>query len=89
MRLTQVNLYSLYHAGKHTHGKRDDSIRAAKSLQHPAAQPFEGFTDGAINVRAHKLSSPRQPEIHVVDSVLSLEGCRGVERGFRVHAKHV
>ncbi len=75
------------------HGNRRDSIKAAKSLQHPATQAPEvvQLSDSVINIPSQAPSSATHAGIDVVDSVLSLEGSSAAERvwGRRVSGKHM
>ncbi len=83
----------MHDAGKYTHGRRGDSIKAAKSLQRPLAQAPETLqlSDSVINIPSQTLPSGTHADIGVVDSVLSLEGSPAGERGWgrRVEGKHV
>ncbi len=83
----------MHDAGKNTHGRRGDSIKAAKSLQRPLAQAPDTLqlSDSVINIPSQTLPSGMHADIGVVDSVLSLEGSPAAERGWgrRVEGKHM
>ncbi|KAA6417714.1 MAG: hypothetical protein FRX49_12300 [Trebouxia sp. A1-2] len=78
---------------KNTHGRRGDSIKAAKSLQRPLAQAPETLqlSDNVTNIPSQTSPSGAHADIGVVDSVLSLEGSLAGERGWgrRVEGKHM
>ncbi|DBA92593.1 hypothetical protein WJX77_006764 [Trebouxia sp. C0004] len=78
---------------KYTHGRRGDSIKAAKSLQRPLAQAPETLqlSDSVINIPSQTSPSGTHADIGVVDSVLSLEGSPAGARGWgrRVEGKHM
>ncbi len=83
----------MHDAGKYTHGRRVDSIKAAKSLQHPLAQAPETLqlSDSVISISSQTSPSGTHATIGVVDSVLSLEGSPAGEQGWgrRVDRKHM
>ena len=81
----------MHDAGKNTHGRRGDSIKAAKSLQRPLAQAPETLQLSDSVISSQTSPSGTHADIAVVDSVLSLEGSPAGERGWgrRVEGKHV
>lgn len=69
-------------AGKGTwlHGYRGDGIKAAKALQHKTVPGLDASRSAAaMTPLTGDLSPAKTPEIHVMDSVLSLDGTTGQE----------
>ena len=82
-------------AGKSSwqHSKQGDSIKAAKTLQHPhmQSQPAAQASNSLGQIPSQSALSAWRGDIGIMDSVLSLEGSPAAERewGQRIKGKHV